>query len=153
MVVASYRDSEVVRDYSLADAVADLRGGPVVTTIALQGLDAVGVTAYVEAAAGHRLDQPELDLARVLYKETEGNPFFLGQLLRHLVESGAIAQQQDRWVWQASIEDLTVPDGVREVVRRRLSRLSNATNRTLTAAAVIGPRVLPRHPGAHRGVG
>ena len=138
MVVASYRDSEVVRDYSLVDAVGDLRGGPVVTSIALRGLDAVGVTAYVEAAAGHRLDQPELDLARVLHNETEGNPFFLGQLLRHLVESGAIARQQDRWVWQASIEDLSVPDGVRDVVRRRLSRLSDATNRTLTAAAVIG---------------
>ena len=138
MVIASYRDNEVDRDHPLADAFAGLRDGPAVTNIALQGLDAAGVTAYLEAAAGHRLDQPELDLARVLYNETEGNPFFLGQLLRHLVESGAIARQEDRWVWQAAIEDLTVPDGVREVVRRRLSRLSDATNRTLTVAAVIG---------------
>jgi hypothetical protein len=138
MMIASYRDSEVYRDHPLADAVGELRGGPAVTNIVLQGLDAAGVTSYVEAAAGHRLDRREMDLARVLYNETEGNPFFLGQLLRHLVESGAIVRQEDRWVWQADIEDLTVPDGVREIVRRRLSRLSDATNRTLIVAAVIG---------------
>ena len=138
MVIASYRDSEVDRDHPLDDAVADLRDGPAVTNLALEGLDAASVTAYLEAAAGRRLDGDELDLARMLHNETEGNPFFLGQLLRHLVESGAIVPQDDRWVSQAAIEDLTVPDGVREVIRRRLSRLSDATRQTLTVAAVVG---------------
>jgi class 3 adenylate cyclase/tetratricopeptide (TPR) repeat protein len=138
MVIASFRDTELRHDHPLGELVADLRGGPELTNLALTGLDETGVAAYLEAAAGHGLELAELDVARVLHNETDGNPFFLGQLLRHFVESGAIAQEQDRWVWRASIEDLAVPAGVRDVVRRRLSRLPDATTRMLAFAAVIG---------------
>ena len=56
------------------------------------------VLALMEAAAGHELDEDGRALAAEITRETAGNPFFAGELLRHLTESGAIVQEQDgRW--------------------------------------------------------
>ena len=70
--------------------------------------------------------------------ETEGNPFFLGEVLRHLVESGAIVQVDGRWTSERSIDDLGIPEGIREVVGQRLDRLGDAANALLTIGALIG---------------
>ena len=90
-------------------------------------------------AAGHDLEGDALDLAHALHAETEGNPFFVGEVLRHLAESGAIVQHDGRWTAAAGIGELGIPEGIREVVGRRLSRLSDAVNQALAVAAVIGP--------------
>ena len=46
----------------------------------------------MEAAAGHELDDAGVDLAQAVYRETDGNPFFVSEVLRHLSETGAIYQ-------------------------------------------------------------
>jgi predicted ATPase len=79
-----------------------------------------------------------LALARAIHTETEGNPFFVREVIRHLTETGGIAQQAGRWVTSRSVEELGIPEGVREVVGRRLSRLSAEANAALSVAAVIG---------------
>src|SRR5205823_8202712 len=73
-----------------------------------------------------------------VWTETEGNPFFVAEVLRHLSESGAIEQRNGRWVTTGQVEDLGIPESVRNVVGRRLSRLSRSANRTLRVAAVVG---------------
>src|SRR5262249_58211636 len=73
-----------------------------------------------------------------VYAETEGNPFFVGQVLRHLVESGAVEQREGRWVRTAIADRLGIPEGVREVITRRLAGLDDDTNAVLAVAAVIG---------------
>ena len=78
-------------------------------------------------------------MAEALHQRTEGNPFFIMEILRHLVETGAIYREGDRWtLGAAALEDLSIPEGIREVVRTRMERLSVECNRTLTVAAVIG---------------
>lgn len=81
------------------------------------------MTAYV-TEAGYE----DEELARALASVTGGNPFFLIEALRHVAESGGH--------WDAG----TLPQGVREAVSRRLSRLPAATNKALAAAAVVGSR-------------
>jgi predicted ATPase len=98
------------------------------------------VAAFVEAARGGRLDEQGHELAQVLSDQTQGNPFFVGQVLRHLAESGVVEQVDGRWVGTAAAEGFVVPEGVRDVVGRRISRLSAKTGELLTAAAVIGPQ-------------
>ena len=85
--------------------------------------------------AGH--DAPP-EFVRVLLDETEGNPFFVEEVVAHLVETGAIYQQDGTWMSDHAPEDLGLPEGVRDVVGRRLSRLSQAANDLLTVAAVVG---------------
>jgi tetratricopeptide (TPR) repeat protein len=94
------------------------------------------------------------ELAASVHARTEGNPFFVGQVLRHLLESGQVTQRDGQWQLRLS-DDL--PEGVREVVGRRLSRLSPATNQVLVVAAVAGAEfdlaVLERLPAAVVGDG
>ena len=152
LVVATYRDSEIGRGRPLGDLLAELRRDGQVERLALSGLDAAGVAAFMEIAAGQRLDDEESqELFRLVWRETEGNPFFVAEVLRHLSESGAIGQREGRWVLNAAVDDLGIPEGVRDVVGRRLSRLAEATNRVLATAAVVGlefePAVVERAAG------
>jgi class 3 adenylate cyclase len=137
-VMATYRDTDLDRTHPLADVLADLRRVPGVSRLDLAGLDASEVTALMESTAGHDLDQSGIDLARALHGETEGNPFFVGEVLRHLAESGVLIQRDGRWTSDFTIGDVGLPEGIREVVGRRLSRLSEAANRALALGAVIG---------------
>ena len=138
LVVATYRNTDLGRTHPLADVLADLRRDPRVERISLGGLGSFDVIAYLDALAGEPLGAPGVDLAAALHLETEGNPFFLGQVLRHLVEVGVLAQVDGHWTATAPIEEIGLPEGVREVVGRRLSRLSESANRVLATAAVIG---------------
>jgi class 3 adenylate cyclase/tetratricopeptide (TPR) repeat protein len=137
LILATYRDTELGHDHPLGEVLADLRRQREVERLSLLGLDSSGVAAYLEQAAGHTLDDEDLALARAIHEETEGNPFFVREVLRHLTETGAVVQNAGRWV-RLAIEDVGIPEGVREVVGRRLSRLSPSANRLLEVGAVAG---------------
>jgi len=77
-------------------------------------------------------------LARVIFEATEGNPFFVEEVFRHLVEEGRLVDEKGGWQQGLRPEDLHVPDSVRLVISRRMARLSQDTRRVLTTAAVIG---------------
>lgn len=138
LVLATYRDTDLDRTHPLADVLADLRRVPGVTRLDLDGLDSTEVAALMEATAGHELDEPGLGLAAAVHGETQGNPFFVGEVLRHLAESGAIVQRDGRWTSDFTLGEVGIPEGIREVVGRRLSRLSDSANRALAVAAVVG---------------
>ena len=122
-IVGTYRSTDLDRSHPLAAMLADLHRDGTSSRINLSGLDEGDVTAYV-AKAGY----DDEELGRALASVTGGNPFFLIEALRHVDESGG--------VWDPS----TLPQGVREAVSRRLSRLPNETNKALAAAAVVGSR-------------
>lgn len=137
LVVGTYRDTDVDRAHPLVETLADLRRLPAVTRLPLIGLEDADVLQVLQEAAGHDLDDAARSLAALLRAETEGNPFFVGEVLRHLVESGAVRRVEDRWL-VPDVVDLDIPEGVRDVVGRRVSRLSAAANRVLSVAAVVG---------------
>jgi DNA-binding SARP family transcriptional activator len=125
-VVGTYRSTDLDRSHPLAAMLADLHrsgGSGTADRLALGGLDEDDVSTYV-AEAGY----DDEELARALASVTGGNPFFLIEALRHVDESGGR--------WDAS----TLPQGVREAVSRRLSRLAADANKALSAAAVVGSR-------------
>ena len=122
-IVGTYRSTDLDRAHPLAAMLADLHRDGTANRLNLSGLDEADVTAYV-AEAGY----DDEDLAHALASVTGGNPFFLIEALRHVDESGG--------VWDQS----TLPQGVREAVSRRLSRLPAETNKALAAAAVVGSR-------------
>jgi AAA ATPase domain/Adenylate and Guanylate cyclase catalytic domain len=139
LVLGTYRDSDLSREHPLAALLADLHREQGVERIKLTGLEADDVVALMEAAAGHEMDEDGRALAREIARETAGNPFFAGELLRHLTESGAIVQQDDgRWHLVGDVADLGLPQSVREVVGRRVERLGSDARTALSAAAVIG---------------
>lgn len=131
LVVATYRDTELGRTGPLAETLAELRPLPGVERLSLTGLDQEDLSIL--------LDQPaDSALTTAVYLETEGNPFFTREVFRHLQESGSITKRDDSWVADGPITTLGIPEGVREVIGRRLVRLSPAANDALSLAAVIG---------------
>ncbi len=140
LIVVTYRDTELGRAHPLSEVLADLRREDGVERLSVRGLDADGVEAFVQAARGDVLDDAARELAALLSEQTQGNPFFVGQVLRHLVESGAVQEVDGRWVRAEGSGEFIVPEGVREVVGRRVSRLSKQAGELLTVAAVTGPQ-------------
>jgi predicted ATPase/class 3 adenylate cyclase len=139
LVVVTYRDTDLGRAHPLTDFLADLRRAGGVERFSLGGLDRAGVGAFIEAAAGHELaDEEGVAFVGAVWEETEGNPFFVAEVIRHLSETGRIERRDRRWVATVPVEELGIPEGVRDVVGRRLSRLSEAANRALAVAAVVG---------------
>ncbi len=138
LVVGTYRDTDLDRRHPLAETLADLRRAGTVDRVALVGLTIEGVVSLMESAAGHSLDEPARTLAAAIHRETEGNPFFVREVLFHLVESGSLVQRDGRWTSDVQPDQMAIPEGVREVIGRRLSRLPEATNDLLAVASVIG---------------
>ncbi len=139
LILATYRDSELRHADALRDTLGALRRQSGVQRIELSGLNDHEVVSYFEAASGQTLDQDGLDLAHAVSRETDGNPFFVGEVLRHLAESGAIRRDAEgRWVAGAALETTVLPDSVREVVGGRVVRLGKEAERVLAIAAVVG---------------
>jgi tetratricopeptide (TPR) repeat protein len=80
-----------------------------------------------------------MGLAHAVYRETDGNPFFVSEVLRHLSETGAISQDATgRWVAVGTAEQMALPASVRVVIGARVGRLGHDAERVLSLAAVIG---------------
>jgi len=120
LIVAACRDSEVNAGHPLTAVLADLHQQDLVTVVPVPGLDQSEVAAVLEGRAM---------LAAEVHHCTAGNPFFVHQLIRHLIETGS-----------DSLAGAGVPTGVHWVVRRRLALLGTDTWRSLTVAAAIGHR-------------
>ncbi|MDP9071846.1 MAG: AAA family ATPase [Actinomycetota bacterium] len=154
LIAGTYRDTELSRSHPLAQLLGELRRRPEVEHVRLSGLDQAGVTAYIRAAAGHELEEKAVALAGLVHAETDGNPFFVGEVLRHLVETGAVYQRQGVWASDLTIEEFGIPESVRDVVVGRLARLSEPAHKALVVAAVAGLefelRVLERVPDSGR---
>jgi AAA ATPase-like protein len=122
LVLADYRDREIDPKHGLSRLIADLRLEGAFERIALGGLDE-GETAALVAARG----APDADdLARQLHAHTAGNPFFIEELLRSLAEGHAP-------------EEGGVPEGIKDVIGRRLERLAPDELDVLMTAAFLGP--------------
>jgi predicted ATPase/class 3 adenylate cyclase len=138
LILGTYRDVELTRSHPLTSCLADLRREAEVERISLRGIDEEAVAALMSAAAGHELDALGLELARTIRKETDGSPMFVGEILRNLTESGKLFRDGERWTYRGGVATLEIPEGVRQAIGRRLSRLSERTNRVLSLASVIG---------------
>jgi class 3 adenylate cyclase len=140
LLVGTVRDDELEEDHPLTDLLAEFGRSRGFSRIRLLGLSRDEVREMLEATARQSLDSTEeRALLRAVYEESKGNPYFVEEIVRHLIESGSIYRRGGRWVTDAKrIEDLGIPAGIREIIRQRLSRLSQDCRRTLAGAAVIG---------------
>lgn len=133
LVVGTYRDVELDRQHPLADALAMLRRETDYQRIALRGLDEGGVRTLL----GTLSDEPPPEaLVSAITTETYGNPYFLREVLLHLVEAGQLYHDGE-WVDASRVKKLGIPESVRQVIGRRLSLLSDDANRLLSTAAAF----------------
>ena len=135
LILGTYREEELGRRHPLSETLADLRRDRAFERITLKGLHEGDVGAMIGAWRG--LDAPS-DFIQAIYQPTEGNPFFVEEVLRHLSETGVIYERDGRLMSDRPVAELSIPEGVKEVIGRRLARLSEECNSVLTVASVIG---------------
>lgn len=132
MLICTYRDMELNRRHPLTVTLGDLARERLYERVLLRGLTEQDVGRFIQIAAG--IDPPA-ELSRTVHRHTEGNPLFVTEVVRELVQSGDLSAASTRG---GSTWSLRIPEGVREVIGRRLDRLSERANETLTVAAVVG---------------
>jgi tetratricopeptide (TPR) repeat protein/predicted Ser/Thr protein kinase len=132
-IIATYRENELSRTHPLTEMLAELRRDEGVTRIGLSGLEEGHVHHFIERWVGR---EPPAALTHLVAGNTEGNPFFISEVLRHLDETNQLASlgSADR----SPSELGGLPEGVRDAIGRRLARLSDGCHRILGFAAVIG---------------
>ena len=139
LVLAIYRDSDLAASDALSDTLVALYREPGVQLLALAGLGQDELSALLEATAGHELDDDGRLLRDMLLSETDGNPFFVTETLRHLAETGSIRRDASgHWSASADLRALGLPVTVRDVVRRRVAHLGPEVQQMLGLASVIG---------------
>ena len=137
LAVGTYRDVELDVGKPFEKAMAALVRQKQAERLRLRRLPQEAVAELLSALGG---SQPPRTLVQVIFHETEGNPFFVGEVFQHLSEEGKLFDEAGDWQTDVSVDELDVPEGVRLVIGRRLERLSEPTPKMLTAAAVVGRR-------------
>jgi predicted ATPase len=136
-LVASYRSSPGDISEGLKVVLPELRRQRGVTPLVLRGLDREGVRRFVEGVTGQS-DSTLHPVSDLLTAHTGGNAFLVGELWRHLVETGHVVRAGHQWRIERTLADVTSPESVRDVVKTRVDRLPTETAHLLGMAAVLG---------------
>jgi eukaryotic-like serine/threonine-protein kinase len=126
LLIGTYRDVELGRHHPLSRVLGELSGSGE-ARVALHGLSEADVGHYIAMTAGA---EPAPQLVSAVHDQTEGNPFFLAEVVRLLAAEGTLEAPGSA--------TLTIPEGVRDVVGRRLDRLPKEANKALAVGAAIG---------------
>ncbi len=135
LYVLPYRPDEVHEAHPLRALIATLVRAGTGEEVRLQRLSEEEVHQLLVNMAGHPVGP---GFAGEVFRQTEGNPFFIGEAIRSLVLEGKVKRMGDRWQSTVEISALDIPPSVRMLIERRLVHLSPDCRTTLTVAAVIG---------------
>ena len=132
LVIGTYRDVDLSRQHPLAETLGELNRERLFQRVVLRGLAEDDVDRFIEIASGI---SPPRGLVRAIHSQTEGNPLFVTETVRLLVQEGELFKEGEG---EHNSWEVRIPEGVREVIGRRLNRLSARCNETLTIASVVG---------------
>jgi class 3 adenylate cyclase/tetratricopeptide (TPR) repeat protein len=135
LAIGTYRDTELRPGRPLAAVLPELLRQRLADEIVLSRMDEEGVTQLLQGRAGRK---PPPELVALVFSETEGNPFFVEEVFRHLLEAGKLFDASGEWLSGVQIADTEVPRSVGLVIGQRLERVSDDCRRILTIAALAG---------------
>lgn len=139
MLLSTCRVDGLGEDHPLRELLADLHREPHVLRLDLTGLERADVAELLAGMGDAQRGTPDLLLAQTLEVSTNGNPFFITELVRSLAETGALITEDGRLRLADGVE-LTdhLPVSISETLARRLGRMNEDVRRCLGVAAVLG---------------
>ena len=135
LVLVTARDSRPDAGGAWEAGLAELRRSRLAEFVTVRALDDDEMGGLI---AGHVGLRPPANLVAAISGVTDRNPFFVEEMLRHLTETGAIDSATGRWPATTAIEDPGVPEGVRQVLAKRLAHLPARAAELLQMAAILG---------------
>src|SRR5215218_886971 len=128
LIIGAYRDVAPAPEDPLTELLAELSREPIMRRLSLGGLSEPEVARYLELTAS-AASSPAL--AATLREKTEGNPLFIGEIVRLLAVEADRSPSRDA-------PQLAIPQSVRDVIARRLTYLTEECNRVMLLASVLG---------------
>ena len=138
LLLATFRDTESEAPEAFTETLADLRRSDDAVWLRLGGFSSEEMTEFVRRAAGGEPERGLPELATAISELTDGNAFLVCELWRSLVETGTVELSEGEVRLSRPLSELGTPEGVREVVSQRLSRLAPGTSDLLELAAIAG---------------
>ena len=135
LMMGTYRDDEIAANSSLAQTLEELTRLHLIEQLSLRGLPQEAVAAIIRIL-GKR--EPTPAFVAQLHQTTNGNPFFVGELVRHLAERGELNDSERKVAIGIESIPLDLPQSLRLVLSRRLNRITDETRNVLATAATIG---------------
>jgi tetratricopeptide (TPR) repeat protein len=135
LIVLTYREAEMAEACCLGDVLLDLNRERLATHIKLARFDREQTRAVLVTMFGQEIAPEFVD---GIYRETEGNLFFIEELCRALIEAEEIVCEDGRWQRKTSMAGIRLPQSVRETIQARVARLPESAQEVLRLAAIIG---------------
>ncbi len=136
LIIGTYRDVEVDRTHPLSAALAELRRASSYDRIQLRGLNMDEVNRMLKSITGEDIPW---GVAEAIHNQTEGNPLFVQEVVRYLNEEKLLVRTEDKMTASDSTSlQMHIPEGLRDVIGKRLTSLSEECNKLLSIASVIG---------------
>ncbi|GAC1614663.1 MAG: hypothetical protein NVS4B11_00360 [Ktedonobacteraceae bacterium] len=134
LIVGAYRSSESEQNAALARTIHELSRQRILTTITASPLTESQVEILARSYLNYAVSPT---LTSLLYTQSEGNPFFVEELLHGWLETGVLAKEQDQWTAVALLER-TLPPSIISALRQRFGRVAPEIIDHLRIAAIIG---------------
>lgn len=134
LLLGTYRETELGRAHPFQDTLLELNRERLASRVPLKRLAREEVREMLEGMFG---EAASAGLINAIYRETEGNPFFVEEVAKALVEEGTLYPEKGHWA-KRDTEELEIPQSVKAVIAKRLEKVSPPTQEALAHAAVIG---------------
>lgn len=133
LILCAYRYLDLMGNDVAGDTVAELRRGS--SSLRLEGLSIPEVAELMAFLSEQKV--PE-SFVRTMHRRTDGNPFFIEETLRLLLDEGILYHDGRRWTARPSLQQIPLPAGAREILERRMAHVSEQCRHTMAIAALIG---------------
>lgn len=134
LIVGTYREIELDSSHSLDRTLASLNRERLASRIKLKRLNRGGVKRMLDQMFA---EDVSIEFAERMYGETDGNPFFVEEVCRSLIEQGTIYYEDGEWQ-RTELSEFEIPQSVRTAVQERFLRLEGAHRTVIELGAVIG---------------
>jgi tetratricopeptide (TPR) repeat protein len=134
LIVGAYRETELDRAHPLAKSLVDWNRERLITRLALRRFNESETGDQLGALLGENVSG---EFAIAVHRETEGNPFFVEEVLKALIERGSVRRQSGRWQ-RCDMDEMLIPQSVKEAIGNRLDRVSQNCNEVLRVSAILG---------------
>ncbi len=134
LIIGAYRETELDRTHPLAKSLVDWNRERLITRIALRRFTESETGDQLGALLGEHVSG---QFVVAVHRETEGNPFFVEEVLKALIERGSVRRESGKWR-RCDMDQLVIPQSVKEAIGNRLDRVSQNCNEVLRVAAILG---------------
>jgi tetratricopeptide (TPR) repeat protein len=134
LILGAYRETELDRAHPLAKSLVDWNRERLITRTILRRFSESETGDQLDALLGEHVSS---EFAVAVYRETEGNPFFVEEVLKALIERGSVRRESGRWR-RCDVDQMLIPQSVKEAIGNRLDRVSQNTNEVLRVSAILG---------------